>query len=92
MSKVREINLTLIKPKGSLVAIGSCIYNDLYLGSLGIHKTLDGDFKVTYPTKKLGNASFDVFHPINKVTAGLIKEALVKKFLAITNNGENNDD
>jgi stage V sporulation protein G len=63
------------------LAFGSVLFdNCLYLGSIGIHKKLDGSgYRITYPTKKIGNKNVNIYHPINKDTSKAIEEALISK-------------
>ncbi len=64
-----------------MIAFASLILNDsIYLGSIGIHKKLDGtNYRITYPTKKIGDKSINIYHPINKTTSRLIEQALIKE-------------
>jgi DNA-binding cell septation regulator SpoVG len=44
-----------------------------------------GGHRLVYPTKKVGNRDINVFHPINKVFAQFIEEAVMKKFEEVMN-------
>ena len=79
--KITEIQITPIKPKEGLVAFASIVLADsLYLGSIGVHTRLDGTgYRITYPTKKVADKDFHIFHPINKETSEAIKEAIISK-------------
>jgi DNA-binding cell septation regulator SpoVG len=79
--KITEIQITPIKPKDGLVAFASIVIeNSLYLGSLGVYTRLDDSgYRITYPTKKIGNKSMNIYHPINKKTSKTIEEAIISE-------------
>jgi len=70
-----------IKPKDGLVAIASVVAdNSLYLGSVGVFTRLNGSgYRITYPTKKIGNRNINIYHPINKETSKEIEEAIISE-------------
>jgi len=57
------------------------LFNDcLYLSSIGIHKKFDGSgYRITYPTKKIGDKDINIYHPINKETSKLIEDEIIYK-------------
>lgn len=79
--KITEIQIIPIKAQNGLVAIGSVVLdNSFYLGSIGIHKRLNGDgYRLTYPTKKTGNNSINIYHPINRQTSQTMETAIIAK-------------
>jgi len=79
--KITEIQITPIKPKNGLIAFASVILeNSLYLGSIGVYTRLDGSgYRITYPTKKIGNKDINIYHPINKKTSKLIEKAIINE-------------
>ncbi|MEI7498038.1 MAG: septation protein SpoVG family protein [Candidatus Falkowbacteria bacterium] len=79
--KITEIQIIPIKANNGLVAFGSVVINDsLYLGSIGIHKRRDGSgYRLTYPTKKIGDKDINLYHPINVEASRLIEEAIIAK-------------
>jgi len=79
--KISEIQIIPIKANNGMVAFGSVVINDsLYLASIGIHKKKDGSgYRITYPTKKIGDREMNIYHPINKVTSALIESAIILK-------------
>ena len=86
--KITEIQITPIKPKDGLVGFASVVLdNSLYLGSIGVYTRLDGSgHRLTYPTKKIGDNSTNIYHPINKETSKAIEQAVFKKLKEIFNN------
>jgi len=85
--KITEIQIIPIKANNGLVAFGSVVFDDcLYLGSIGIHKRLAGaSYRITYPTKKIGDNNINIYHPINKETSKLIEEAIIAKVEKLLN-------
>jgi stage V sporulation protein G len=80
-SIVSEIEITPIKPNDGLVGFASVVFNDsFYLGSIGIFTRPKGGYRLTYPTRKGLGGSFNIFHPINKVVAEQIEQAVISKF------------
>jgi len=79
--KVSEVNIVPVKATDGLVAFASCVVNDeLYLGSLGVHRRLDGtSYRITYPTKHIGSRELNYYHPITKDAGSLIERAIVAK-------------
>ncbi|MCX6781896.1 MAG: septation protein SpoVG family protein [Candidatus Magasanikbacteria bacterium] len=79
--KITEVQIIPIKANNGLIAFGSVLFDDcLFLGSIGIHKKLDGSgYRITYPTKKIGEKDINIFHPINKEVSKLIEDEIIKK-------------
>ncbi|PIS35660.1 MAG: hypothetical protein COT36_01275 [Parcubacteria group bacterium CG08_land_8_20_14_0_20_38_56] len=79
--KITEIQIVPIKPNNGLVAFASIVLADsLYLGSIGVYTRIDGTgYRITYPTKKIGNKNINIYHPINKETGKAIEEAIISK-------------
>ena len=86
--KITEIQITPIKPKDGLVGFASVVLdNSLYLGFIGVYTRLDGlGYRLTYPTKKIGDNSINIYHPINKEASKAIEQAVFKKLKEIFNN------
>jgi len=86
--KIIEIQITPIQPKDGLVAFASVVVeNSLYLGFIGVYTRLDGTgYRLTYPTKKIGDKSINIYHPINRETSRAIEEAVFSKLKEIFNN------
>ena len=86
--KITEVQIIPIKPKDGLVAFASVVLeNGLYLGSIGVHTRLDGSgYRITYPTKKIGDKNINIYHPINKKTSKTIEQAVFKKLKELFNN------
>jgi len=75
---ISDVRITPIRQNDGLVAIGSVVVNDsLYLGSIGIHRKLDGSgYRLTYPTKKAGTENRTVYHPITPELSKAVETAL----------------
>jgi len=70
-----------IKPNNGLMAFASVVIdNCLYLGSIGVYKRLDGNgYRITYPTKKVGDKNINIYHPINKEMSKAIEKAIIER-------------
>jgi stage V sporulation protein G len=79
--RITKVEILPIHPKNGLMAF-ACIELDslLYIGSIGVHKKLDGTgYRITYPTKKVGKQNITICHPINSKTSKEIEEAISQK-------------
>jgi stage V sporulation protein G len=78
---ISEVNITPIKPINGLVAFASVVLdNNLYLGSIAVHKRRDASgYRITYPTKKIGEHQLSIYHPINQEMGRLIECAIVTR-------------
>ena len=81
MKHISEIQIIPIKPQNGLIAFASLVLDDcLYLGSIGVYARLDGTgYRITYPTKKIGDKGLNIYHPINKLLAKEIEKAVLNK-------------
>jgi stage V sporulation protein G len=70
-----------IKPNNGLIAFASVVVgNGLYLGSIGVHTRLDGSgYRITYPTKKVGEKSLNIYYPINREMGKAIEKAIISR-------------
>lgn len=78
---VKKVEIVPIKPHEGLIGFASIVVGEgLYLSSIGIHKRKDGNgFRITYPTKKVGNMNVSIFHPLDKELSKEIEQAIVDK-------------
>ena len=83
--QITEVNITPIKPNNGLVAFASVVIdNSVYLGFIGVYTRLNGDgYRLTYPTKKAGDKSLNIYHPISKEAGRIIEEAIIAKISEI---------
>ena len=78
---ISEIEITPVKPRNGLIAFASCVIDGwLYLGSIGIMTRLSGGYRLTYPTKNLGNKSLNLYHPIDKASSAELEEAIIASY------------
>jgi DNA-binding cell septation regulator SpoVG len=79
--RVTEVDVAFVKPKDGLIAFASVVLDDqLYLSGIAIHSRLVGSgYRLTYPTRKVGEAQFSVFHPIRRPIGLAIEHAIVEK-------------
>lgn len=84
--QITEIQIIPIKPQNGIVAFASFLLDDgLYLSSIAIMTRPGSGHRLVYPTKKVGSRDINIFHPINKVFAQLVEEAVMKKFEEVMN-------
>ncbi len=82
--QISEIQIFPVKHINGLVALASIVFdNSIYLQSIGIFTRPSGGYRLVYPTKKTGDRSLNIFHPINRETADLIEAAVIGKFTKI---------
>lgn len=85
-NQISEIQIIPIKPQNGLVAFASFVLDgNLYLGSIGIVSRPQGGYRLTYPTKKIGDRNINIFHPINKEFASQVEAEIIKKFEEVMN-------
>ncbi len=79
MLEITEINITPLKPQGSLLGFASFVLNgQFYVGGVAIHADFQNrGCRLVYITKKLKNGEdVPLFHPINKETAEKVQQAI----------------
>lgn len=86
-NEITEVQVLPIKPREGLVAFASLILNrSLCLTSIGIHQKLDGTgYRLTYPTKLVGDRTMNLYYPITKDLSKAIEEAILNKFKEVMN-------
>lgn len=79
--QVTEVQIAFVKPHNGLFAFANVVLEDqLYLGSIAIHRKLDGSgYRLTYPTRKRGEQPAHLFHPIRKPLSLALKQAIFSK-------------
>ena len=82
MMHISELQITPVKPINGLVGFASFVLNEqLYLGSIGIYTRPDGSgYRLTFPTKKLGEQNLHIFHPINRQAANYLETLISEQF------------
>lgn len=87
---ISEVQISFIKPQNGLIGFASLVINHgIYLSSIGIYKKLnDANFRLTYPTKKVGESSINIFHPINQQTGACIENAVFQKLKEVMNKND----
>lgn len=79
--QVTEVDIAFVKPKNGLIAFASVVLDDqLYLSGIAVHSKLVGSgYRLTYPTRNVGEAQFSLFHPIRKPVGLAIERAILEK-------------
>ena len=78
---VTEVDVAFVKPRDGLIGFASVVLDDqLYLSGIAIHTRLAGSgYRLTYPTRRVGDNQFSLFHPIRKPVGLAIERAIVEK-------------
>ena len=79
--RVTEVDIAFVKPKDGLIAFASIVLDDeLYLSGIAIHsRPVGSGYRLTYPTRKVGETQFSLFHPIRKPIGLAIEQAIAEK-------------
>jgi len=82
---ISEIEIIPVRPKNGLVAFASCVVDGkIYLGSMAIHTTFKRDsekmYRLTYPTKKIGEHSISYFQPTTEEVDNAIEKAILDRY------------
>ncbi len=93
---ISEVSVTLVPPKEGLLAFGSCLLSlgdsfKLCLGSLAIKRALKGDIRVVFPARIVRGREFYTYRPANDATRRLIRDALVDRYLELTQSEEHGE-
>lgn len=77
---VSEVKLQFINPQNGLFAFASIVVGDmLFLGSIGVHRKLHGGYRLTYPTRKVGEVTVSLYHPLSPALSKAVEEAIFSK-------------
>jgi DNA-binding cell septation regulator SpoVG len=79
--QVTEVDIAFAKQRDGLVAFASVVLDDqVFLSGIAIHQKLVGSgYRLTYPTRKVGETQFSLFHPIRKPIGLAIEQAVFAK-------------
>ena len=78
--KISEVNIPQVKLQDGLTSFASVVVDyQLYLSSIAIYTRLDESYRLLYPTKKLGERTLNLFHPISREASKQIEDAIFKK-------------
>jgi DNA-binding cell septation regulator SpoVG len=79
--QVTEVDIAFTKPSDGLVAFASVVLDDqVFLSGIAIHQKLVGSgYRLTYPTRNVGETQFSIFHPIRKPIGLAIEQAVFEK-------------
>lgn len=78
---ISEVQITPVKPSNGLIAFASVVLDKkIYLGSIAVYRRLDGTgFRITYPSKKVGDRNIQIYHPITRTMGWEIEIAITQK-------------
>ena len=80
-TKITEIEIIPVKPRGGLIGFASFVLDEkYYVSSVAIFTKINSPgFRLVYPSKKLGEKNLNIFHPITKEVGQAIEKAVTKK-------------
>lgn len=83
--QISNININLIAENAGLIAFASMVIDEkIRINGIGIHKKSDSSgYRLTYPTRKTGQKSNYLFHPISHETSALIEKAVFIKLKTV---------
>lgn len=78
--KIKRVEIVPIRPCEGLIAFANIVLEEgLYLGSIGVHRKLDGGFRITFPTRKVGETNLCIYHPLNPIVSKEFETAICSK-------------
>lgn len=79
--EVTKVDIIPIRPKNGLMAFAAIeIEHQFYVSSIGIHKKRDGNgYRITFPTRKVGEHNLTIFHPTQPELSKEIEWAITNK-------------
>jgi len=81
---ISEVQIVPVKPSNGLIAFASCVIdNAIYLGSIAIFVSLNGSYRLVFPTKLIGDHHINYHHPINSKTHQKLEQAILSKARSI---------
>lgn len=83
---ISEVSFTPVAPRDTLLGFGSLIYHGVKLSDLALHIARDGGgYSVAYPRKRLFNGvEISIIYPTSKQVAEAIRDAIIAKYLELT--------
>ncbi len=78
--KIKKVEIVPIRPYEGLIAFANVeLEEGLYLGSIGVHRKLDGGFRITFSIRKVGEANLCIYHPIKQEVSKEFETAICSK-------------
>lgn len=87
--KISDVKVSLVAPKDGLIAFASVVLESgFYVGGIAVHEKLDGTgYRLTYPTRKAANQTFNICHPITREASKVIERAIFQELKNVKNQG-----
>ncbi|MBM3196268.1 MAG: hypothetical protein FJZ62_05940 [Chlamydiae bacterium] len=78
---ITKVEIIPIRPQNGMVGFASVeIEGQFYVSSIGVHKRRDGTgYRITYPTRKVGQQDLTIFHPTEPSLSKEIEQAICDK-------------
>ena len=83
---LKEISLTLTRPRGSLIGFASLVYRDeWFFSDIGVHLTKAGDgIRLAFPDKTLFSGKrMNIFFPISREVGEAVRIAIANKYFEL---------
>jgi len=83
---VTEVQIVPVKPNNGLVAFCSFVlYEAIYCSSVAIFTRPNGNYRLVYPTKRVGAKDINIFHPIGRDIGIRIEQEICNKLKEVMN-------
>lgn len=85
--QIDDIKVILVRQQNGLIGFASFVLSQtFYVSGIAIHKRLDGSgYRLTYPTRKSGEQSYNLCHPITQEASKAIEVAVYQKLKDVIN-------
>lgn len=79
--EISEIHIIPVKQSGGIIAFASVVLNgQVLLTGIAVHEKRDGSgYRLTYPTRRVGQKDRYLFRPLTPETSALIEQAVFEK-------------
>lgn len=78
---IDEIRVLPVRPQpDGLIGFLSFVYrSEFYMGNIAVYRKKDGDFRLVYPGKKVGDRTIQSFHPISYDVTAYIDQMVLQR-------------
>lgn len=90
-ASISEIQIIPVKPHDGLVAFASFVLDGkYYVGGVAVFTRLGkSGYRLSYPSRKVGDKNINLFYPINQFIGKFIEDAITEKVNEILYGREN---
>ena len=89
--QISDVKIILVRPQCGLIGFASFIIaKTFYVSGVAIHKKRDGSgYRLTYPTRKSGEQTYYLCHPVTKEASKAAEDAIYQKLKDVMNQSRN---